>query len=321
MTALVCAVTACAAAIAGTWCARAFARRRGIVSHPNPIIPQHTEAVAYLGGVGVAIGIAAAMLAGWTLDHRSIAPLFVWLPALLFLALGVVDDLRPFTALQKLLLQSTVAALAAILGFRADVVGIPFVDAALGVAWIIALVNAVNVTDVCDGLVAGVSIPLFLGLAVLHRGFAPLTLAVAGACLGFLVFNRPPATIFLGDAGSHLLGFLAAVLSPLSTQQFPAALLIAGVFLFEMAFLIVVRTRKRLPWWKGSRDHFALRLQARGLSKAQTDFAAAGVGTLLAAMALGARELPVQGQVALLAGATLLVVLLGRLLLRWEVPQ
>lgn len=316
---LVIVICSAAAAIAGTWVARAVALRLGFVSHPNPIVPQHTRPVAYLGGAGVAVGVAAALAVASLSGAKPVVPPFVWLPALLFLALGVFDDLRPFRAATKLLLQSGVAALAVILGFRAGFSSITLLDAAAGFLWIITLVNAVNVTDVCDGLVAGVSVPLFLAIALLNPARAPLALAVAGACAGFLVFNRPPATIFLGDGGSHLLGFLAAALTPLSTRSFPAALLVTGVFLFELLFLIFVRTWKGLRWWLGSRDHFALRLQAAGLSKAQTDLVAIAAGIVVAAMAVAAGAAERSVQFALVGLAALFGLLAGRLLLRWEV--
>jgi UDP-GlcNAc:undecaprenyl-phosphate GlcNAc-1-phosphate transferase len=307
------------AAIAATWVARAIALRLGFVSHPNPIVPQHTNPVAYLGGAALALAVTVGVAIGRLLGATMIVPLFLWLPALLFLVVGVADDLRPFSAGSKLLLQSVVAALSVTLGFRADVSGIAIVDALAAFLWIIALVNAVNVTDVCDGLVAGISVPLFLALALLNPARAPLALAVAGACVGFLFFNRPPATIFLGDGGSHLLGFLAATITPLSSRSFPAAVLVMGVFLFELVFLIFVRTRKGLRWWLGSRDHFALRLQAAGLSKVQTDLVAVAAGIVFAAMAVAAGAAKPYVQLALLAFAAILALAAGRLLLRWEV--
>jgi len=300
--------------VASTWAARAIATRVGFVSHPNPIVPQHTKPVAYLGGAGLAVAIAAGIGGG-----QVAVPLFIWLPGTLFLVLGVIDDLRPFRAGTKLALQSVVAALAVLLGFRADISGIAIVDAFAAFLWIIALVNAVNVTDVCDGLVAGVSVPLFLALALLNPARAPLALAVAGACIGFLFFNRPPATIFLGDGGSHLLGFLAAALTPLSIRSFPAALLVMGVFFFELVFLIFVRTRKGLRWWLGSRDHFALRLQAAGLSKVQTDLVAIAAGIVVAAMAVTAGAARPLIQSALVVLGAILALIAARLLLRWEV--
>lgn len=289
---------AAVASVAGTWFARTLALKCGFVSRPNPIVPQHTRPVAYLGGLGVAIGLAMSV---------AHVPSSLWPPALLFLILGIVDDLRPFRPLHKFLLQCVIAALAVLLGFPI-----------LGFLWILTLVNAVNLTDVCDGLVASICVPLFLGLALLNPGLAAIAVAVAGASLGFLVFNKPPATIFLGDAGSHLLGFLAAALSPLSLRLAPSALLIAGVFLFELVFLIIVRTRKGLQWWKGSPDHFALRLQAHGWSKARTVLAAVAAEVLLAAMALVARGMTLVAQLAILVFAGMLGLLAGFLLLRLE---
>jgi len=312
-------ICSAAVTIAGTWLARSLALRLGFVSHPNPIVPQHTRPVAYLGGAAVAVGVAVALAVASLSGAKAIVPLFVWLPALLFLALGLFDDLRPFSAMRKLLFQSGVAALTVILGFHAGFSGIALIDAVAGFLWIIVLVNAFNVTDVCDGLVAGVSVPLFLAVSLLNPARASLALAVAGACVGFLVFNRPPATIFLGDGGSHLLGFLAAALTPLSSRSFSAALLVTSVFLFELTFLVFVRTRKGLRWWLGSRDHFALRLQAAGLSKVQTDLVAIAAGIVVAAMAVAAGVAKPPVQIALLGLAAGLALIAGRLLLRWEV--
>ena len=321
-----------AAGIMMTWLTRALALRAGIVNAPNPIVPQHTRPVAYLGGVAVALatGLPVPLLVvvgSGSIGELLAAPLGVLVGSIAFLGIGLVDDLQPLDPLPKLGLQALASGLAASLRVRPGVCELQVLDSLIGAAWILVLVNAVNLTDVCDGLVTGLAAIALLLLAQVGPQPTPIVWLGCGACLGFLVFNRPRASIFLGDAGTHFLGFLLAALTLdlVARGSRPgasfSALMIVSVFLFELVFLVVVRVRKGLPWWKGSPDHFSLRLQARGLSRLQTDVVA-----WMAAL--------VQGAVGLFAGATLAesgmlaaavtdlmaLVGLGLVLARWEVP-
>jgi UDP-GlcNAc:undecaprenyl-phosphate GlcNAc-1-phosphate transferase len=326
--------TSALAGVASTWATRRFAVAHGIVNHPNPLVPQHHRPVAYLGGVAVFLALAAtlALVAfarhlGW-IEVSGIISLRYALPATMFLVLGVVDDLRVLSPATKFAAQVLIAALAASLGLAYEFTGVRLIDAGASAFLVLTLVNAFNLTDVCDGLVGAISVVLFAAaLTACADGDVTVIAGVLGACAGFLVFNGPPASIFLGDAGSHLLGFLAAAaLLSLPTAGQGAAtdvarlLLLAGVPLFELALLIAVRTQKGIAWWRGSPDHFALRLQARGLSRAQTDLLACAAAAVLAAAGL---KLPSLGgpQRALVVGVALLAMALSwRALLWWEVP-
>lgn len=282
------------AALAGwgcTWLARAAAPRLGMVSGPNPIVPQHTRPVACLGGVGVAGGMAAALLASSLAGGFPGTGGVPW-PALLagsaaFLALGTADDGRPFPPGRKLLLQCAAAALPVALGLRLFPFAPPAADALLTAGWLVLLVNAVNVTDVCDGLVAGIAAATFVAVGVFVPELRALCLAGAGACAGFLRFNYPPASIYLGDGGAHLLGFLLAVViargarAPSPVTTLASMLLLAGVVLFEVVLLVRARRRRGIAWWRGSPDHFSLRLLGRGWSRARTDAAAWSAALLL----------------------------------------
>ena len=261
----------------GTLAARAFARRFGIVNQPNPLVPQHVKATPYLGGVGVLAGIFGGVAMA-VVNAGQWPPLYLLVPAVLFCALGVWDDLAPMNARGKLFAQFSAAAVAVALGLRMSVTGVDFVDAILAAVWIVACVNAFNLTDVCDGLVAGISAVCFLGVMVFWPGHALVATIAFGACVGFLPFNAPRASIFLGDAGSHLLGFLAAALSislPVRGSALPPVLLLLLFVPFaEMVFVTCVRLRKGLPWYMGSPDHFALRLQGAGWSRWKVDLCA-----------------------------------------------
>jgi UDP-GlcNAc:undecaprenyl-phosphate GlcNAc-1-phosphate transferase len=97
-------------------------------------------------------------------------------------------------------------------------------------------------------------------------------------------------------------------------------LLLCGIVLFELTLLVLVRAKKGLPWWKGSPDHFSLRLQAAGLSRWGTDIVAWSITTVLCGMALMMDAFSLWGQIALLAAGALGLLGFGLLVLRWDVP-
>jgi UDP-GlcNAc:undecaprenyl-phosphate GlcNAc-1-phosphate transferase len=269
---------------------RTLAGKAGLVDPPNPRVPRHTRPVATLGGVAVAAGCGAGLATG--LDG-SVEP-WLGIGAGLVLAAGVADDVHPLPIAAKLALQTLAAGAAVALGLELALTGNAFLDAVAAVGWILLVVNAVNLTDVCDGLVPGLAAIGFLALAAIEPGSSGSAIVAAGACVGFLALNAPPASIFLGDAGSHLVGFLLAALAleaaggGESATNLVAPVLVLGVFLFELVFVVVERNRRGVPWWLGSDDHVALRLQAAGLSSIRTDLllwtcaAALGLGGLLA---------------------------------------
>ncbi|TMQ73178.1 MAG: undecaprenyl/decaprenyl-phosphate alpha-N-acetylglucosaminyl 1-phosphate transferase, partial [Candidatus Eisenbacteria bacterium] len=227
------------------------------MSAPRPIVPHHDRPVAYLGGVGMAFGIAAGLVTLRWLGGGL--PTSWWVAAASYLVLGLADDIMVFRPLVKFALQALVAALAVTTGVGSSMTGMRLLDAALSWLWIVTLVNAFNLTDVCDGLLGSLGVVMFLALAML-------------------------ASIFLGDAGSHLLGFLAAAFTlaaiPRSVHAMPmmaACALVVGVPLFETVFVVGVRMRKGIAWWKGSPDHFSLRLQAAGFTRGRAVLVACGV--------------------------------------------
>lgn len=319
--------------IIATWLSIAFARKHGLVSYPNPIVPQHTSAVAYLGGVGIITGVAATFILFLALKHLG----FKTLPGLvmpsppyiigsvLFLALGVIDDLKVLKPAPKFALQLLVTAIVIPSGLVGSFSGIRLLDMILSGLFVLTIINAMNFMDVCDGLVGGLAVIMLLFFAHFNSHNFALTLVLAGACSGFLVFNLPPAKVFLGDAGSFLLGFILAAeaLSAISQRPLwsclPAILLALGVPLFELIFITVIRIRKGLPWWKGSPDHFTLRLQARGLSRLKTDFIAWGAAALFCAGALLLPDLSLGEQLIMMCAVVILCAVSWRYLLRWEV--
>lgn len=281
--------------LAATAAARWIALRFEFVAPPNAILRDQRGPVPYLGGMGILVGFAAAALIhGPRLETAS-----TWLIAgcgiLAFL--GLMDDWKSFRPAFKLGAQALAVALSLAVGAWFDpaggcirgFTGIAIADAFFSGVFLLTVINAVNFIDVADGLAATVAaVTLFLWGAIPGQTpHADAMLAAAGACAGFLVWNRPPARIYMGDCGSHLLGFLlgAAALSARPAVPVglwvPAALLWTGVPLFELLFITAVRVRKGLPWWKGSPDHYSVRLKRAGLSAGRIDLLSGAAAAML----------------------------------------
>ncbi|HET6463108.1 MAG TPA: MraY family glycosyltransferase [Candidatus Krumholzibacteria bacterium] len=313
------------AGIAITWVVRNLSPHLNLVSQPKEIVPKHRGPVAFSGGIAIALTVMFATLFAQVAAAQDapLIPLAVWIPTLLFLFVGVIDDVRPLHAVAKVALQIAAATVAVLLGLRWHVTGIEAPDIVITILWLVLLVNAFNVTDVCDGLVGGLAI-IILVFAGARTPEPWLPLVTIGATLGFLVFNRPPATIFLGDGGSHMLGFIVGAtllsLAPAtpSWKHAAAAVIACGVVLLEVALLMYSRTRTGIPWWRGSPHHFSLRLQARGLSRLATDMVAWSVATLLCAIAW---FLPLISDVMAITVTLAVAVVLaaaGFILMRWD---
>ncbi|MGA1225030.1 MAG: MraY family glycosyltransferase [Phycisphaerales bacterium] len=316
------ALVAGVASAAGTAVSARLAQRLGLVSSPNPIVADHVRPVPYLGGVGMAIGMVTGFAAlRWSAgpDVASAYGAVVGF-AMLFAALGVLDDARPWTPGIKSLGQAVLATGAVLSGVHAPMFGIEIVDRVICVVWIVAIVNAFNFIDVSDGLLASAALGVCTSLAVGCPDVAPMAVVMAAVCVGFLPFNVPPARVFAGDAGSHLLGFVLAALvlhtvasDPDDALQWVTAPTMLGVAVFEGVFVTAVRIRKGLPWWRGSPDHVALRMRTLGFSRSQINAIA-----FAAACACGASAILLEGrspEIVILGAAGLCGV--GAIVWRW----
>ncbi|MGO3307068.1 MAG: MraY family glycosyltransferase [Sphingobacterium sp.] len=267
-----------------TYLAKALAINFKFVSRPNPIVPQHIKPIAYLGGAGIFGGLGFAIvymvLTNYEIENDlalGAFPVAILVGSVGFLLLGIVDDLKVFKASSKLSLQIAIAITCVLLGLKGTFTSIYMLDVVLTVFWILFMVNAANLIDVCDGLLAGIMAVTFLAIGFYFPALTVFCFIIAGSTIGFLVFNFPPASIFLGDAGSHLLGFLIATLGILQSGYFPHLdgliwmTIIAAVPIFELLFITTMRIKQGVPWWKGSPDHFSLRLQSVGLTKLEVN--------------------------------------------------
>lgn len=305
-------LTAFAVVAAGTALVRRWAVRRGFVDRPDGWRRIHGTPTSNVGGVAVALGSAVTFLVWAPLGVPEGLPrpdiLAALLGGLIMFAVGFRDDLKHLPAGVKLGLEAMVATVAFVAGVRlvgagvlADGAQVPLIVSYLVTTfWIVGTTNAFNLIDGSDGVATGAALfgAAALGVTCALHGEAlgaVLALVLVGAALGFLVFNFPPASIFLGDGGSLFLGFTLATLGVIAANAagttlallIPAAAL--GVPLVDTALAIVRRFLRREHIFSPDRGHVHHRLRSAGLSSrgvALTIYAAcaafAGVAVLLA---------------------------------------
>jgi UDP-GlcNAc:undecaprenyl-phosphate GlcNAc-1-phosphate transferase len=298
--------TALAVAAAAVPPVARLARRTGIVDRPGPLKLQQ-RAVPYLGGVAVMAGILAA---SWTRALVGSAQLTILVPLGLALVLGVADDARDLPVASRVVGELGIGvAVAWAVGTRYG----PAAWVAVTLVTVL-LVNGVNLLDGLDGLASGVAMASAAGFAVLLSGGARLfALAVLGAFAGFLVYNFPPARIYLGDGGSYLAGTALAIMfvdawrrgSPGATSI--ASLALVALPVAEVAWAIVRRWRARLPLMEGDRGHSYDRLMTRGWTAGR---AAAGCVAAQAAMSALAVAATVGGVVAAIVAVVVVALVL-----------
>jgi UDP-GlcNAc:undecaprenyl-phosphate GlcNAc-1-phosphate transferase len=252
-----------------------IARSTGYLDHPDPR-KTHARPTPLLGGLAIAVSVVVAYVVARLCFHvmPPELPAGVVAGAMLSLVLGLIDDRHPMRPLGKMVGQ--VAAALCLVLWGPDVPwlrGDPLAMAGV-VVFVVALLNAVNFLDAMDGVV-GAAFPIitlgFVLLAILHGAPVDTALgwALIGACSGFLVYNSPPARIFLGDAGSHLLGFVLAALALQSlTGEFivPRAASVAILLaypLFDVLFVVIDRTLRKRPIYVGGVDHTTHRLSRK----------------------------------------------------------
>ena len=300
-----------------------LATRFGMLDHPS-VHKAHRRPTPYLGGLALAGGL---VLIGGLAASASGQLLTILLGGVALGLWGLADDWMTVGPLVKLFVEAAAGLALWLAGIRAGLFGIYGLDLALTVLWVVTVVNALNMIDNMDGLSSGIAaIAAFTFFAIAAgRGnylVASFALALAGASLGFLRHNFPPASIFLGDAGTLMIGFvLAAVglkLDLVGDSGFVRAsipVLILGVPLFDMALVVAGRARAARPVYVGGTDHSSHRLAGMGFSGraiALTNYAAQAACCGVAVWLMHARRdlvLPVVLGVGV-AALLLLVVLI-----------
>jgi UDP-GlcNAc:undecaprenyl-phosphate/decaprenyl-phosphate GlcNAc-1-phosphate transferase len=263
----------------------------GIVDHPSERSVSRRLNMPLLGGLSVAGGLAAGLLAGvFFAEDLAYSPRVggLLLGGLLVIALGVLDDRRGLGAVPKLLVEVIAASIAIASGFRVEHLVDPITATSFSfppwiswigtTLWIVGITNAVNLVDGLDGLAAGVGAIIGGTLTVIAwQAGSPIGacvgLALLGALLGFLPYNFAPARIFLGDTGALFIGFVLALLALEGTRRlalltFVVPLLALAVPILDTGLSILRRLRRHASPFQADRQHMHHHLlAARGSAR------------------------------------------------------
>jgi UDP-GlcNAc:undecaprenyl-phosphate GlcNAc-1-phosphate transferase len=290
------------------------ANEKGWVAPPSHGRHLHSAALPRLGGVAIVFSFflatgLALLLGACTLPAGqlgSLSPLITILPAaLLVFLLGIYDDMHGAGPCLKFSVQALAGGILFAGGLR--ILDLPvlfgshqfswYTGLALTILWVMAITNAFNLIDGLDGLAAGSALFSTLVMFVVALlGNLPLisllTLALAGAILGFLRFNFNPATIFLGDCGSLFIGFLLSALALYGAQKATTIIAVAipvvsfGLPILETSLSVIRRLISGRPVFAADREHIHHKLLQRGLSHRQVVIVLYGVSAVFALLSL-----------------------------------
>jgi len=266
---------------------RILAIKHDVMDSPVHSHKTHKEPVPYLGGLGIIIGILAVSFGALIYKHAESKNYWLALsvlgPALILGLIGLCDDIKNLPPLPRFIAQTIAGVFTSALLIASSTVGTPtgskVVDAIITTIWIVGICNSVNFFDNLDGGAAGTiavsSIALTkLGIdggQYLVGGLAAVT---AGATLGFLLWNKSPARIYMGDAGALFLGILIASLTirlhPDAQSQWTSLatpVLLLAVPILDTSVAVISRLRRKISPFQGGRDHLSHRLIRAGLAR------------------------------------------------------
>ena len=300
--------------------AEALARRLGAIDHPNER-SLHRAPTPKLGGVAILIGVVVAglLFLPWAPPTRAILG-----GAAVIAVVGILDDVLDLDPLPKLGGQIVASAIPVFNGVSVGALTLPFVGdvspssvelftlAPLGevnlghlltIVGFVAIINVINLIDGVDGLAAGVCAISAATLAVIalsldRNGAGVLAALTAGGCLGFLRHGFPPASSFMGDTGSNLLGYLLACIIVQGTLKTNAVvallfpLIVLAVPILDTGFVVAKRLKYRRPIYRADRWHFHHRMADIGFSQRRTLAYLYGWALVMAGLALALRFVP-----------------------------
>ncbi|OGS08560.1 MAG: hypothetical protein A2270_01835 [Elusimicrobia bacterium RIFOXYA12_FULL_51_18] len=290
---------------------RLFALKFGHLDTPLAEIKTHKQPVPLLGGVAIFLAFSAGLIfmrfytsfpTGTLRDLRVIMA-----GGAIMFALGLVDDLNKPHGLgvkTKFLIQFAAAFFAALYGVRINFISPDYLSFILSMIWLVGVSNAFNIIDIMDGLSASQTVMAALGFLLISFPSEAVyvnvaSAALAGAALGFLPYNfSKKMKIFMGDSGSLFCGFTLALVamgtkySAVNPLGVYAPLFILAIPIYDTFFVSVMRLRRGLSPFIGSRDHFALRLEKIGFSRHRIVFLTALASLMFSVFAFLITQVP-----------------------------
>ena len=266
---------------------RRFAIKHEVMDAPTTSHKTHKEPVPYLGGVAIIIGILVVSFGALIYKHSESKNFWLALsvlgPALVLGLIGLWDDIKNLPPLPRFVAQTIAGIFTSIILISSSTVGTPtgsrLIDATITTLWVVGICNSINFFDNLDGGAAGTVAISAIGLTKLgidgHQylvgGLAAVT---AGATVGFLLWNKSPARIYMGDAGALFLGILIASLtirlhpnSETKWTSFATPVLLIAVPILDTSVAVSSRLRRKISPFQGGRDHLSHRLVRAGLQR------------------------------------------------------
>jgi UDP-GlcNAc:undecaprenyl-phosphate GlcNAc-1-phosphate transferase len=265
---------------------RSIARKLKILDYPGGRKLQ-ANPVAYLGGLAIitpiTLGSFLLLFTSLSLDLKLQLYLGLIIPALTIAFIGLLDDIYQLPPFPRFISQSAVGIITSFMlylsGSGVEIFENKSLNSIATVLWVVTIINALNFIDNMDGLATSISIVTSLAMFILSYQsnqylVAALSLAITASCLGFLFWNKRPASIYLGDAGALFLGFLLAAISiriDLENESVPirtiVLILILAIPIIDIIQVVISRMVKGKSPFEGGQDHISHLLLNRGLDQ------------------------------------------------------
>jgi UDP-GlcNAc:undecaprenyl-phosphate GlcNAc-1-phosphate transferase len=285
---------------------RRIAIATDVVDKPNNAHKSHKQPVPYLGGVAIIIGIiiisySTSFVSNFTVNTFWLAT-SVLAPALVLGLIGLWDDMKNLPPLPRFVAQTIAGVFTAIILVATENVGNPtgseIFDTIITIVWVVGICNSINFFDNLDGGAAGTVAVSSIALAILALSsdqslIAAMSTVTAGATLGFLIWNKSPARIYMGDAGALFLGVLLATLTirlnpDTQTQMgsYFTPIFLLAVPILDTSVAVFSRIRRHVSPFQGGQDHLSHRLIRAGLSRRKAAISLWSLSALFAAVAI-----------------------------------
>lgn len=266
---------------------RFVAIKLNIYDHPLSSVKTHTKSVPYLGGIAIWLGFMFSLVLVRLITHFPTGTLRnlrgILFGGLIIIIVGIIDDLNPkgIHFKVKFIFQVISAIILVYFGIHIKFIHPNYISILLTIIWVVGIINAFNIIDIMDGLSSSIGIIAALAFLIIalpteqfYVNFAAA--ALAGSCMGFIPFNMSKRLkIFMGDTGSLFIGFVLASLS-LGTSYTQinkiglfAPILILGIPIYDTILVMCYRIIQNRSPFLGSKDHVALRLEAKGFTRYQ----------------------------------------------------
>ena len=284
---------------------RRIALKTNFVDRPNAGHKSHDEPIPYLGGIAIILGVLlityGALLTQENMKGNIWTATSLFGPALILGIVGLIDDRRALPPLPRFIAQSAAGIFTAVLILATDTVGNPsgnsLLDAFITIVWIVGISNSINFFDNLDGGAAGAVAATSFGLFLITYNNSQFLISASAitlfaAMLGFLIWNKSPAKIYMGDAGALFLGTVIAVLTirldptvESKAISFSIPLLLLAVPILDTSVAVLSRIRRKKSIFEGGHDHLSHRLMRKGFTKRQSAYALWSLAAIFAGIA------------------------------------